>query len=178
MEQYTGTTLREYEGYRSGPHFDCPLLAEKAFGKDLASQQHLTAMAYLYRRFGPPFWGCDSYKEIASYVLTTKIDGLLLDVGCLASCLRYYFSVLYSKELAKQFSPYRSLPNLRLLQCQKELLMCMRDLLTPVNVRDVVINVLGEILGDSYPKNIVPPSKYAGLGCNRAALDKLLTERV
>ena len=82
-----------YRGYAAGPFFDCHELAEEVFGDTEANG--LVLFAYLWRRFGPPWFGCDPHKELAGYFLTTRIDGLLLNVSCKAMELPYCFAVMY-----------------------------------------------------------------------------------
>jgi hypothetical protein len=38
----------------------------------------LIALSYLYRRFGPPIWGSDSYKDLCAYYLTTEDPKIFL----------------------------------------------------------------------------------------------------
>ena len=38
----------------------------------------LTAFAYLWRRFGPPWWGSDSHKELVTYYLGTPVCDVVL----------------------------------------------------------------------------------------------------
>ena len=53
--------------------FDGCDMAIEAWGKDRADSDNsgLLAMAYLWRRFGPPWRGGDNYKSLVDYTLTT-----------------------------------------------------------------------------------------------------------
>jgi len=161
--------------YASGPFFNCPELACEAFGP-VAYEPCLTHMAYLYRRFGPPLWGSDPYKEIASYILTTARDGLWLECRCKAGQLRLGFGVAYSPQLAAGFPDRHRFDaeNDLVRQCRVDLVNALRELLRPVEVRDISINLLGQC--DEDPGNTAKPSRYAGFGCDRDALELLLAD--
>jgi len=52
---------------------DCHKLAIEAWGDRCdEGNSALTAMAYLWRRFGPPIWGSDDHKDLCAYYLTTE----------------------------------------------------------------------------------------------------------
>jgi len=164
----------QIRGYAGGMHFDMRELAELAFGKPGSEKGNgLTLFAYLWRRFGPPWFGCDDHKELAVYILTTQIDGLWLEASCKASSLHYCFRVCLTRSLESEFPPgWRDEENEILVQCKAELIRVMRDLLRPVNVRDVIINALGisdEIFlfpgtEEEWDAYVCEPSQYAGYG--------------
>ena len=159
------------DGYANGPDFDCPRLAVQAFG-DVAEQPCLSHVAYLYRRFGPPFQGSDDHKEIATWLLTTGIPGLYFEVSCKASALKFCFRVAYTRELAATFSDSVALGGYHF-----EIVACFRELLRPVFVRDIPINLLGRCSDATMARNrSVEPSRYAGYGCSRAALEALIAD--
>ena len=57
------------------------------------------------------------------------------------------------------------------------LITAMRELLRPVFVRDVPLNILGRVPDDQCDfEHAVEPSRYAGLGVPREAMDVLLAE--
>jgi len=65
-----------FGGEISGASIDrivnCCDLAKEAWGEQCDEDNSaLTAMAYLWRRFGPPIWGSDDYKDLCAYYLTT-----------------------------------------------------------------------------------------------------------
>jgi hypothetical protein len=49
----------------------------------------LVAFAYLWRRFGPPWWGADPHKDLAQYVLGTPHPEVVVTLALNASDLRY-----------------------------------------------------------------------------------------
>ncbi|KKM63052.1 hypothetical protein LCGC14_1515470 [marine sediment metagenome] len=60
--------------------FDGHDLAIEAWGKERAKDKNgaLLAMAYLWRRFGPPWLGGDEYKSLVGYTLTTSDPHIFL----------------------------------------------------------------------------------------------------
>ena len=171
--QQLGPMAGPLTGYGAGPHFDCDAIADEVFG-ELAVKPALSHVAYLFRRFGPPFWGGDPHKEIAQWILTTGKPNLFFWVSCKATALRGCFGVLMGPGLERRFGRqlHGEPPNRLLAECREELLACFRDLLRPVFVRDVPINLLGrcEDTPAAY-ENRVQRSRYAGYGCDRGALD-------
>ena len=175
MRQLTDAEWRDMtNAYGSGPHFSGPDMAEEAFG-DAVSQSGLLLLPYLYRRFGPPFTGCDSVKELASFWLTTRRKGLGLWVSCRGRSLRYCFGVGYSDALRKRFPKDMRMdaPPKTVRDCRAALVEAMRELLRPVCVRDAAFNILGRCESDD---NEAPRSHYAGYGCPREALDAWVAE--
>lgn len=166
-------------GYAGGPFFDCNELAKEAFG-EVAEKPCLTHLSYLYRRFGPTFFGSDGYKDMCQYILTTSRPGLWFWVACKASSLSHCFGVFFSKELARDFPDTKQWDdgdeNETVLECRRELVACFRELLRPVYVRDCPINLLGTYEADEYDQ-AAEPSRYAGYGCNREALEKLIASK-
>ena len=163
-----------HSGYGGGPFFQCCNLAEEAFG-DVAQSPCLSHLAYLYRRFGPPFCGGDNHKEIANYILTTTKPGFWFWVACKASDLRFCFGVLFDKSVADALGYSRhdeDTPTAK--EYRRELVACFRELLRPVYVRDCAINLLGACEDDW--DNAAEPSRYAGYGCSHEALDALIRQ--
>ena len=76
-------------GALSNPFVDGPRLAREAWG-DRTDRKNsgLLAMAYLWRRFGPPWWGTDRQKKLVAYVLTTNDPDVFLELN-LGSQLAY-----------------------------------------------------------------------------------------
>ncbi len=68
--------------------FDGPSLALEAWG-DRADDDNsaLLAMAYVWRRFGPPWHGGDDHKSLVDYTLTTEDPHVFLWLHLGGSCL-------------------------------------------------------------------------------------------
>jgi len=62
----------------------------------------LLAFAYLYRRFGPPAWVHDAYKEIGAYCLTTPDPEVFLVLRCAADGIAFGVAYLTSEQIAEQ----------------------------------------------------------------------------
>lgn len=128
------------------------------YGGDISG---ITLFAYMWRRFGPPWFPCDEDKEMASYYLTTDIAGLWLRVSCKASGICHCFGYAYNRDFAKKLPGNWTIESPFVLECQKELGRVILDLTVPVYVRDIGINLFG-LFDDSEDSH--QPSKYAGLG--------------
>jgi len=122
--------------------------------------------AYLWRRFGPSIYGSDGYKELVSYVLTTKMKGVYLTCDCY---LRSYiaFGIGLSKEIYEKIlqdcMKHREDWPAYMNEIYKALLDAIRELKRPTNVRDWFINIEGRVK-DSEIKRPVSYSKRAGYG--------------
>jgi hypothetical protein len=57
------------------------------------------AFAYLWRRFGPPWWGCDPHKDLVGYWLRTPDPEVILTLHLSASTLPYAVGYLVTKPL-------------------------------------------------------------------------------
>jgi len=159
------------EGYSCGALFRCSALARDAFG-ERANEPALSHMAYLYRRFGPPFYGSDEHKAIACWILTTGTPDLWFWVSCKASALRHCFGVMLTYALSAELD-CEPPDGPRVIACRLELVECYRELLRPVFVRDIPINLLGRC--DPSPDAlVVEPSRYAGYPCDRGSMDALV----
>jgi hypothetical protein len=95
MQQVTRIKFK-VEGCASGEYVDCHALAKEAWGEQ-AKEENISAMAYLWRRFGPPWWGTDSHKRIASWVLATADPCVFLDVSPSASSMAFNVSYLMKR---------------------------------------------------------------------------------
>lgn len=128
-------------------------LAEGILGKDMS---YGTLFAYLYRRFGPPPYGCDEYKEIANWVLTTPQKGIVLIVSPRPSGTRCSFGYCLRRDMAPD-----GLDEKKMSIINKALSDAIADLLTPTYVRDENINALGKCADGLLP---VAYFKWAGYG--------------
>ena len=126
-------------------------LADVAFGKDVADESGVSLFAYMWRRFGPAWFGSDEDKELAEWVIYTRLDGLFLVVSPKVGALCHSFAVLYGMAQFDRFPADGRSDNEAVLECRAELVRTMRDLLNPVFVRDVPINALGRMDEESIP---------------------------
>lgn len=79
------------------------LVAEETWGAAASGPDAgLLAFAYLYRRFGPPTWAHDAYKEIGAYCLTTPDPEVFLVLRCAADAIAYGVAYLISEDIAEQ----------------------------------------------------------------------------
>lgn len=113
-----------------------------------------TAFAYLFRRFGYPWVGWDDHKDLASYTLTTPIDTIVLRLRLGHSGDNY--PSLRCLVLCPCPRPHRIDPN---PDEEAAVRKALSDLLRPVYVRDVPINIHGPYEGSMRP---VPHAKAAG----------------
>ena len=58
----------------------CTNLAKEALGPIFDENSGLIAFSYLWRRFGPPWFGSDPHKDLCEYVLTTDDPDVFLRV--------------------------------------------------------------------------------------------------
>ena len=169
------------EQYAGGMLFTMFRLADVAFGKDVADESGVSLFAYMWRRFGPPWFGSDEDKELAEWVISTRLDGLFLVVSPKGGALRHSFAVLYGMAQFDRFPADGRSDNEAVLECRAELVRTMRDLLNPVFVRDVLINALGCMDEESIPVGAIIYSRsvHAGLGMleHKPALDQMVKER-
>jgi len=204
----------------------CSKLADKVYGK-LAGESGIASFAYLYRRFGPPWFGSDPHKDIGQWVLTTPVKNIWLAVYSKTSDLRYCFGYrmpqsmdaaimkptsdwfakwekwfmknryqqmksegksedeianeYYFQPAAKEFikiagqcprrNKHRGCDPVLVKQLNDAITFTMKDLLRPVYVRDVPMNICGQC---DDADDAAEPSKYAGFGIPKDAMDKLV----
>ena len=118
------------------------------------------AFAYLWRRFGPPIVGCDPYKDLTTYHLTTKIEGVYLSCKCyLTSHIAFGFG--FSHKVWQEIDAEINKPRKEWLEGTlaifDALLEAIEELRRPVNVRDWFINIEGKV----KDCNIVDPVEYS-----------------
>ena len=174
----------ETTGALSNPIVDGPSLADEAWGDRANGEDSgLIAMAYLWRRFGPPWWGADSHKKLVSYILTTHDPDIFLEMNLSGSALRSSAAHLMSRTLYEEaMQPYAApepcptwpdLDNWRevggiVTRVNQALFDAMKELERPVYVRDVAINIFGRCDDTDTPAEY---SKYAGYGIPQHAMD-------
>jgi hypothetical protein len=129
-------------------------ITNEVFGTavDLHSIPAGPALIYMIRRFGYSESGTDDYKRLCNYVLPTRIGGLYLGISFSAtSCwiddlmddeAGYRYQEAESK--ARPYDIDHIFPGDTLIgQYQQALKEATQDLLRPVFIRDVPINILG-----------------------------------
>ena len=231
-------------GARSDEIVDGHALAIEALGEAAKSRDSgLTAFAYLWRRFGPPWLGSDEHKDLAAYYLTTEDPEVYLSVTPSGSPLVYAVGYLSTADIIDEYrvpwvkwetalwrhwvaqhpeidwpnqaewpedrraevldsfyadryreewykaaiaavgdAPKRSHPNEWRTAggiCQRvnqALYSAIQDLLRPVYVRDVPLNLLGVCNSRETYGESVDPSPFAGYGVPKEELDKMLQE--
>jgi len=157
----------------------CPGQDAKAIlGEKYDKSFYGTACAYLLRRFGPAYDGCDSYKELTFYMLTTKMEGVLLAVrpGCsVSTSFGYYLkNEIYEATMKADFEDRRqssgwieSINNCSVrAPVAKALREAIEELKRPVNVRDWFFNIIRRIPDDELGQQteLVEYSNLAGYG--------------
>uniref|UniRef100_A0A6M3LRN7 Uncharacterized protein n=1 Tax=viral metagenome TaxID=1070528 RepID=A0A6M3LRN7_9ZZZZ len=214
-------------GAAAGSLADCSALAAHAWGEPCRDgNSGLIAFGYLWRRFGPPWAGTDSYKKLVSYILTTPEPDVWLEMmlsgNALPLCVGYIVDLSIERELHAVWDAWecrlydwvgQQHPDVadssedfwrRVDQYRKNLpaeaiaaigqapgrtpdprdwqtcggpisrvctalVVAMRELLRPVYVRDIPINVLGRCGDCSEPASRSP---YAGFGVPKNAMDE------
>ena len=221
-------------------------IAEAAYGEALSENSGLTAFAYLWRRFGPPWHGADHDQHLVKYILGTPNPDILLLLALRGSALPYGVGYLLTHTLeAEWLAPGRDWekrfeawwlahqttpeeqrvlrkharssqevvnadPAMRALgtrfwadrihnhamrdaavaaigpnprtseaypraELAEALTAALQELLRPVFIRDVAINILGrvddELLDERESAEV---SDYAGYGIDKPAMDALL----
>jgi hypothetical protein len=75
-------------GAAAGELCDGYEVAQAVFGQ-CSRRSGLTAFAYLWRRFGPPWWGSDDHKELVSYILGTPHPEVFVTINLKALNICY-----------------------------------------------------------------------------------------
>lgn len=103
MQQVYDLGAAPWSGAKGSDLVDGHDLAIEAWG-DRAKEKSsgLTAFAYLWRRFGPPWQGGDDHKELVSYWLTTADPGVVLTVGLSGSSLPYAIGYLAARSITDE----------------------------------------------------------------------------
>ncbi len=128
----------------------------------LLNGNYSSLFVYMFRRFGIPTNGSDPYKEIACWYLTTPDPAVALMVSPRPSGLRYSFGYWVNTNVYN----YHSHVDIEVIRMVIEpfLKQSMKDLLTPTNVRDAFINVVGKVGDDDIGRTTCNYSKWAGFG--------------
>ncbi len=172
MEQ--AKKVKGFSGAMMGT-FDPGQDAEVILGEKYDKSFYGTACAYLLRRFGPAYYGCDSYKELTQYMLTTKMEGVLLSVrpGCsVSTSFGYYLSKeIHEATLEAMLKNRQSNQRKAENDCPirspvaKALREAIKELERPVNVRDWCFNIIRRIPDDELERmELVGYSDIAGYG--------------
>lgn len=137
----------------------------------------LIAFAYLWRRFGPPEYGSDDYKDMGCYFFTTPDPDVIFGFYCKPN-LVYSLTIGLKREIynsvAKDFSPEHKEEAAKIEEkVNSAVRQGLAELLKPTNVRDWEFNIIGE--PGNY-NDLVPYSKYAGWGVDRKHLEKQIAE--
>lgn len=99
------------------------------------------ALLYLVRRFGYTEYGSDPYKDVCGYCFPLELFDLFIDIGGRTA----FFGVSMSEEtsmglhseMLQQERPFTR-------KCEEIVEKMLLDLLRPVRVRDIFVNILGE----------------------------------
>lgn len=91
-------------GAKSSTLSDPETLANEIWGESEQDDDScLSAFAYLWRRFGPPFSGSDDYKDICRYILTTPDKQVFLTITICPGSLNRGVGYLVQKSLYAEF---------------------------------------------------------------------------
>ncbi len=175
MQQYEEDG-KVYKGCSSDSIVDTGDIAEEVF----AEWDYGHAFAYLWRRFGPPCEGCDPYKELVGYFLTTRAKGVVLYVSPKTSPdISFGYMVTmqirdklwtewtYVTWMRRKGKTYKTPRADRIKRALKD---AMNELKRPTNVRDWMINIQGQC--EDYAPRSVEPSHLAGYGITADYFDK------
>ena len=184
MKQFLGKDGVRYRGASIGV-FDPGSNAKIIFGEQYDETFYATSCAYLLRRFGPAHRGCDPYKDLTKYVLTTNDDRALLTVSpcCSVSTSFGYLlnNELYEKTMEADFVSRRSKSYIEAKDCEirspviQALCEAMEELKKPVNVRDWFFNIVGRVRDDNF--GTAEYSKFAGYGIIEEYFDRFKKEQ-
>jgi len=186
MKQFMNGKKVKYAGAMAGV-FDPGSDAEIILGKQYDESFYATSCAYLFRRFGPTHTGCDPYKDLTMYRLTTQMEGVVLLVRpcCSVSTSFGYLLAgdLYEKTVDAMVDARGQ--EIDIMDCPirrpviDALCLAIKELLQPVNVRDWHFNVLGRVNGADLKYDdeegylgIAEYSEFAGYGISLDYFDK------
>lgn len=141
--------------------FDGGELAARVWGgRATTDDSGLTAFGYLWRRFGPPTWGSDPSKNLCRYVCGTPAEGIFLGLGLTAEPLMYAVGFI-----ALEGGPIPEFDHTdeQLAMLESAITAAMAELLRPVYIRDVPINIFG-VMRDADGWEPAERSRHAGRG--------------
>lgn len=144
---------------------NCDTLLKAAFGHRLLERPGITAFPYLYARFGPPWFGSDPGKEIATYILSVDKD-VYVRIRCQMGEMADSFEVLYGSAAIARFVQQELNGNaLYKTEVRNRLVGLLKSLYEPVYVRDIGINLFGTMdIDNQQGDDPVKLSAYAGWG--------------
>lgn len=132
---------------------------------DIASIDSGKAFVYLYRRFGFTASGSDGQKEVCDYVIPTSHPEVFVVIHIGAT--RAYLGVTSTREAHRRYTQEElgslGVATVYMQQIHQAVEDCLRDLLRPVRVRDVAINLLG-VVPDADVNDEAERSPAAGYG--------------
>lgn len=121
-------------------------LAKEAFPAKTINNAEL--FLYLFRRFGPPIDGVDTYKIAAAYTLTTPMEGVYLRV--LIRCPNTWgmdFGYAVRSDIADRImSEWTHGPETN--RVKEAMRRAIEDLARPTYTRDVYFNMFGYVRDD------------------------------
>jgi hypothetical protein len=154
-------------------------LARDAWGEQCQQPNSgLTAFAYLWRRFGPPWRGGDPHKDLVSYTLTTKDTDVFLWITPSGSSLDLAVGYLTNVKIRrvrrrlKMPADWRTGSRIQ-KRVNQALFDALKELERPVRVRDIAINIFGRC---DYGRREAKESPYAGYPVPKEAMDAMLAE--
>jgi hypothetical protein len=143
---------KNIEGYSGDAGWFCDMSLDAQIIKKFGVLDPGLTLMYLIRRFGFPLHGCDEYKEIAQWLITTAHDGIILGVS--PKPHRVYFHYLASKQL---ISSLYSSDEAEKTKTQEFVLLhlinAVEDMINkPISVRDTWFNPIatGDHLLDGH----------------------------
>ncbi len=169
--------------------------AEKILGEQYDETFYATSCAYLLRRFGPSRRGCDPYKDLVQYILTTSMEGVfLLVTPCcsVGTSFGYYLSPkIYKVTMDAMFESRKSKSNVDETKCPcrgpviKALCDAIIELKKPVYVRDWYFNIVGRVRDEELQYDeekeetvgTVEYSELAGYGITPDYFDKFKEDK-
>ncbi len=132
-------------------------------------------LVYLFCRFGYPIYGWDGDKKVVEYILTTPDPEVALTILIKATLVD--FGYLLSRDAGRACSHERwerhvdirnaPPPGTRMREVWLALRATIADLLRPVPVRDVLLDIRGR--ADDAELEYVEPSGMAGYGLGSVA---------
>lgn len=97
-------THERLSGASMGEEFDGHVMAVDAWGERAdADNSCFPAFAYLWRRFGPPFMGCDDHKKLCRYVIRTPMAGVYLSLSIKGMPITFGVSYMATDAVRESF---------------------------------------------------------------------------
>jgi hypothetical protein len=181
-EIYHGASIGVFD-----PGKDARLILGEQYDKTF----YATACAYLLRRFGPSQGGCDPYKNLTSYRLTTNMDGVALIVTpccSVSTSFGYLLSEGIYEATAQAMNSDTCDDDIDSCEVRspvtKALCDAIEELKKPTNVRDWYFNIVGRFNeseleyseDDDELLGCVEYSNFSGYGISPSYFDKFKTK--